>query len=192
MILTALIVAVFAEVGASQTLATPATHNAQKSGPTANVEFGGTYDSDGQVYELNSNVGYELNPHFGLGIGVPFYFINPSSSTGGSSTSGPGSPYLSLHLKYLGSAIDFASALTGAAPTGDSKKGLSTGRATFDWTNHFDDAFSNLTPSIDIGIANTIPDSQLFRRPSYSLITIWDVPVRFNVAFFQNGIASGN
>jgi hypothetical protein len=159
--------ALFADLGVCQTLTAPSASNEQESGPTANVEFGGTFDSEGQVYELNPRVGYEFNPHFGLAIGGPFYFIHPSSSVGGSSTSGPGDPYMSLHLKYPGSAVNFASALTGAAPIGDSKKGLSTGRATFDWTNHFDHAFSNLTPTIDVGIANTIADSRLFRRPLY-------------------------
>src|SRR2546426_7516247 len=31
--------------------------------------------------------------------------------------------------------------LEGTAPTGDASKGFSTGRATFDWANHFDHSF---------------------------------------------------
>jgi hypothetical protein len=52
---------------------------------------------------------------------------------------------------------------------GDSKKGLSTGRGTFDWTNHVDHSFSKLTPFGEVGIANTIADSQLFLRPYTTL-----------------------
>ena len=138
-------------------------------GITSYVEFGATSDSDGQAYELNSNVGYDFSRHFGIAVGAPVYFVRPSSTTAGTSTSGLGNPYLSLHLKYPGPALNFNSALTGAAPLGDSKKGLSTGRATFDWTNHFDHAFSDLTPFAEVGIANTIADTRLFVRPYTTL-----------------------
>jgi hypothetical protein len=133
------------------------------------VEFGGTADADGQIYEVNTNVGYDFNPHFGLAVGAPIYFVRPSSTTGGTSTNGLGNPYLALHLKYPTSALNFSSALTGAAPLGDSKKGLSTGRATFDLTNHVDHSFSQLTPFVELGIANTTPDSRLFLRPYTTL-----------------------
>ena len=136
---------------------------------TSYVEFGGTADSDGQIYEVNSNVGYDFNSHFGVAVGTPVYFVRPSSASGGTSSSGLGDPYLTLHLKYPGPALNFSSALTGAAPVGDSKKGLSTGRATFDWTNHFDHAISNLTPFVEVGIANTTQNSRLFLRPYTTL-----------------------
>lgn len=153
----------------AQNLVRPASIAGSNSGFTANTEFGGTSDADGQVYELNTNVGYDFNSHFGLAIGVPVYHISPSSSTAGTSSGGVGDPYLALHLKYPGPALNYSSALAGAAPVGDSKKGLSTGRATFDWTNHFDRAFSNLTPFIEIGISNTTPDSRNFLRPYTTL-----------------------
>ena len=152
---------------AAQSSAKPAMQDDR--GITSYVEFGGTSDSDGQAYELNSSVGYDFSQHFGIAVGAPIYFVRPSSTTGGTSTSGLGNPYLSLHLKYPGPALNFSSALTGAAPLGDSKKGLSTGRATFDWTNHFDHAFSDLTPFAEVGIANTIADTRLFVRPYTAL-----------------------
>ena len=46
---------------------------------------------------------------------------------------------------------------------------LSTGRATFDWTGHVDDAFSRLTPFVEAGIANTTADSGLYQRPYTTL-----------------------
>ena len=72
-------------------------------------------------------------------------------------------------MKYLNPLLNFSSILTGYAPAGDSKKGLSTGRGTFDWTNHFDRSFSSLTPFAEVGIANTITDSLLFERPFTTL-----------------------
>ena len=165
-VLAMLAITTLAGIAAAQSSAKPA---AQESGITSYVEFGGTSDADGQIYEVNSNVGYDFNPHFGLAVGAPIYFVRPSSTMGGTSTTGLGNPYLALHLKYPGPALNFNTALTGAAPLGDSKKGLSTGRATFDWTNHFDHAFSDLTPFVELGIANTIPDSRLFLRPYTTL-----------------------
>jgi hypothetical protein len=65
--------------------------------------------------------------------------------------------------------VNFGSVLTGFAPAGDSKLGLSTGRATFDWTNHFDHSFNNFTPFLEAGLSNTVTDTQLFMRPFTSL-----------------------
>ncbi len=48
---------------AAQTSPKPA---ARESGITAYVQFGGTANSDGEIYELNANVGYDFNSHFGL------------------------------------------------------------------------------------------------------------------------------
>jgi hypothetical protein len=74
-----------------------------------------------------------------------------------------------MRVKFLNPAVNFGSVLTGYAPAGDSKLGLSTGRATFDWTNHFDHSFNNLTPFFEAGLSNTVADSQLFLRPFTSL-----------------------
>ena len=54
-------------------------------------------------------------------------------------------------------------------PTGDKSSGLSTGRATVDWTNHFDRWFSRLTPFGAAGFANTVSDTPLFVRPYTTL-----------------------
>jgi hypothetical protein len=155
-----------AGLAAAQTSAKPA---AEESGITSYVQFGGTANSDGQIYALNSNVGYDFNSHFGLAVGAPFYFVRPSPSTGTTSANGLGDPYLTLHLRYPGPLLNFASVLTGAAPLGNSKEGLSTGRATFDWTNRIDHSISRLTPFVEVGIANTTSDSNLFLRPYTTL-----------------------
>jgi hypothetical protein len=184
------IITTLAGIAAAQSGAKPA---ALESGMTSYVEFRGTSDSDGQIYEVNSNVGYDFNSHFGVAVGAPVYFVRPSSASGGTSSSGLGNPYLTLHLKYPGPMVNFASALTGAAPVGDSKKGLSTGRATFDWTNRFDHAISNLAPFVEVGIANTTPDSGLFLRPytTLGLNTHFQGGASYDVWKFISAGASG-
>jgi hypothetical protein len=160
------LIATLAGIAVSQSSVKPA---AQDRGITSYVQFGGTADADGQMYEVNSNVGYDFNSHFGFAVGAPFYFVRPSSASGGTSSTSLGDPYLTLHLKYPSPMLNFSSALTGAAPLGNSKQGLSTGRATFDWTSRFDHTISKLTPFVEVGIANTTPDSRLFLRPYTTL-----------------------
>src|SRR5713226_1654519 len=163
---TALIVTIFLTASAFAQ-AKPA---AQDTGFTSYVEFGGTTNSDGQVYELDSNVGYTFTEHFGMDLGVPVYFVNASSSiTGATSGNGVGNPSVDLRWKYLHPSVNFASVVTGSAPLGDSKLGLSTGRATFDWTNRFDRTFSQVTPFLEAGFSNTTSDSRLFVRPYTTL-----------------------
>ncbi len=139
------------------------------SGFTSYVQFGGTSNSQGQIYELNTSVGYDFSRRLGVDVGVPFYFIRPSSSTGGTSTNGVGNPFVDVRLKLSNRAVNFGSVLTGFVPVGDSKKGLSTGRGTFDWTNHFDHSFSQLTPFVNVGVANTIVSTPMFVRPYTTL-----------------------
>lgn len=142
---------------------------ASESGVTAYIQFGGTANSDGAIFAVSPSLGYDFNSHFGLVVGAPIYFVTPVGSTGSSADSGLGDPYLSLHLRYPNQTLNFATVLTGTAPVGDSKKGLSTGRATFDWTSRIDHSISRLTPFLEGGFANTTPDSSLFLRPYTTL-----------------------
>src|ERR1700746_2770100 len=69
----------------------------EETGFTSSLDFGGTTNSAGQVYELDSNIGYTFTPHFGMDFGVPVYFVNASSSTTGSTSgSGVGNPSVDL------------------------------------------------------------------------------------------------
>ena len=152
--------------GMTAAQAAPAQSVNDDKGFTSYVQFAGTSNSDGQVYKLDPSVGYNFSGHFGMDVGIPVYFVRASSTAAGTtSTNGIGNPYVDVRVKYLNPLFNFGSVLTGYAPAGDSKKGLSTGRGTFDWTNHFDRSFSSLTPFAEVGIANTITDSLLFERP---------------------------
>lgn len=162
-------IAAIAPLANAQATASSVTGLPQGAGLTANVEFGGTSNADGQVYELNPSIGYDFNSRFGAAVGSPYYHVSPSATAGGTSSSGLGDPYLTLHLKCPSPSLNYATALTGSAPLGDSKKGFSTGRVTYDWNNRFDHAFSNLTPFIEAGFSNTVWDSRLFLRPYTTL-----------------------
>ena len=136
-----------------------------ETGFTSYLEFGGSTNSIGQVYQLDSSVGYTFTPHFGIDFGIPVYFVNTSSSNGSNSSSGVGNPSVDLRWKYPHPSINYATVLTGSAPLGNKTLGLSTGHATFDWTNHFDHAFNLVVPFAEAGFSNTTSDSRLFVRP---------------------------
>jgi hypothetical protein len=109
-------------------------------------------------------------------MGVQYLFVNPSSSnsskTGATSTSAMGNPSLGLKYSRKGPVLDFSTGLNGAFPVASSAKGLSTGRVTFDWDNHFAHDFDHLTPFLDVGVANSVPDTRFLRRPYTSLGTL--------------------
>ena len=160
------LMAVAAGSAFAQTEAKPALRTTRL---TSYAEFGGTSNSEGQIYELSTSVGYDFTSHFGADVGVPFFFIRPSSSAGGTSTNAVGNPFLDLRTKFLNPVVNFGSILTGFAPLGNSRRGLSTGRATFDWTNHFDRRFSSLKPFANVGISNTTLSTDMFIRPYTTL-----------------------
>ena len=139
--------------------------------------FQGSASSLGWVNQLDTSVGYNFGAHFSLDAGLPVYFIRPSSSTiaatGTSSANGIGNVYAQLRLSEANRIVNFASTLTGTAPTGDKTNGFSTGHATVDWSNYFEHSFSQLTPFFDVGIANAVSDTMFFIRPytTYGVVT---------------------
>lgn len=134
--------------------------------------YGGSVSSLGSVTELDSTVGYNFNKYFGVDAGIPFYFVgvsNKFSIPGTASGSGVGDVYADLLLTFTNPTVNYLGTLRGTAPTGNNKTGFSTGRATFDWDNYLDHNFGDLRPFADVGLANTISDTQFFFRPFTTL-----------------------
>jgi len=140
-------------------------------------KFQGSASTLGVVNELDSSVGYNFNSHFSADVGLPVYFVRPSSSatagTGAYSANGIGNAYAQLRLALPNPTVNFTSILTGTAPTGAKADGFSTGHATVDWSNYFDHSFSSLTPFVNLGFANSASDTMFFVRPytTYGLVT---------------------
>ena len=182
-------------------LALAATGAAQSSGASGDnakgwtlyESFEGSSNSFGQVNRLDSTAGYNFNKYFGVDAGVPVYFVNASSSTSGTrSANGLGDAYVDLKLTVKNPLVNYGSTLRGSVPTGDTNKGLSSGRATFDWTNHFDRRFGRVTPFANLGIANTVSDTRVFVRPFTSLGTVghFEAGAEFELLPFLNFAAS--
>ena len=138
----------------------------EEKGFTLTESYEGSGNTDGFITDINSTVGYIFNPHFSINMGVQYLFVSPSTSkTGATSASGMGNPSLGFRYSRKGPLFDFSTALNGAFPLASSAKGLSTGRVTFDWDNHFAHGFDLFTPFFDFGVANSVPDTRFLHRP---------------------------
>lgn len=137
----------------------------------------GTFNSSGNLLRFDSQLGYDFNKHFAVFTGIPIYLTSfpggttssSGTTTSGGTNSGLGNFYLGLAFRAPNPILNYSSSITAGAPTGDSKKGLSTGRGTIDWSNHFDRSFHRLTPFFEAGLSNTVSDSLLIARPFTSL-----------------------
>ena len=139
-------------------------------GWTLGTRFEGSTSGDGSVYDLGFGAGYNFSHHFGVGLGVPYYFVGTPSTVKAKdpqAVSGFGIGNVGADLKWLfpGPRVNYASTVHLGAPTGDIKKGFSTGHATWNWANHLEHGWGNFTPFVDLGVGNSLPDSKYFHRP---------------------------
>lgn len=146
-----------------------ATKGAGQNGFTWTETYEGSGNTDGFITDINSTVGYTFGKHFAMDMGVPYLFFQPSTSkTGATSASGMGNPYLGLRYSAKGSALAFSTSLNSAIPTASSARGLNTGHVTVDWSSHFAYGLDPFTPFVDLGLANSIPDTRFLHRPYIS------------------------
>jgi hypothetical protein len=157
----------------------------------------GSTNSLGTVTKIDTSAGYVFTPRWSVDFGVPFYFVSPSASTtaatGATSVNGLGNVYGQVRFTLLNPALNYVSTVTGAAPTGDRSKGLSTGDATVDWSNYFDHGIGRLTPFAEIGAANSISDTEFFIRPytTSGFVAHFQAGARYRLAPWMNVAASG-
>jgi hypothetical protein len=129
-----------------------------------NESFEGSTGASGQEMEINSSATLHLG-RFSVGAGIPVYLnrsIFPNTVT---INDGVGDLFVRLGASWNVFVLNYNTALTGSAPTGDKNRGFSTGHATFDWNNRFDHNFKIVTPFVDAGVANSITDTLFFHRP---------------------------
>jgi hypothetical protein len=174
----------------------PSAKAGTEHGWTEVETFQGAASSGQQVMKLDSTLGFDFNSHFDMFAGVPVYFdrLSSSTTTTGTTTTttsttshrGIGNAYLGFGLQVPNAAIDYASTLTVGAPTGSTKKGLSSGRASIDWDNRFEHSFGRFTPFFEGGAGNTVPDSRLFTRSFTSLGVVTHLQEGAGYKLFQH------
>src|SRR5579864_7970163 len=160
-------------------------------------QFEGSSNAEGQVILLDSSAGYVFGRHLLVDGGLPVYFIRATTtSTSRTSTtnsfSALGDIYGQVRLSFPNPAVNFKTQLTGRAPTGSTTDGISTGHATYDWTNRIDRGFGNWTPFFEIGLADSIPDTFIYKRPfaSYGELAHFQLGAQYRVAEWLGVAAS--
>jgi len=160
-------------------------------------QFEGSSNTEGQVTLLDSSVGYLYGRHLFVDAGVPVYFVraNTSTASGGSTTNSftdLGDIYGQVQLSFPNPALNFKTQFTGRAPTGSTSDGISTGHGTYDWTNRIDRDFGHWTPFLEVGLANSIPDTFVYRRPfaSYGELAHFQAGVAYRVVNWLRVAAS--
>lgn len=133
-----------------------------------------THNTLGFITRIDSTAGYNFNRYFAVDAGLPVYFVRPDDTAASPLTraNGIGNVHLTARLTAASPAITYLGSFTVTAPTGDKDKGLSTGKATYDWNNHFERAFGRVTPFGALGIANTVTDTPFYMRPYTSYGTV--------------------
>ena len=139
---------------------------------TFNGAIQGSANSNAQVNRLETSAGYNFSPKFGIDVGLPFYFVNSNLSTDPNLNgfrNGLGNAFVTLRAKPTLTDWNYISSLTATAPTGDKDEGFSTGRVTVDWNNLISRRLSRFTPFANLGVANTVSDTNFFYRPFTTL-----------------------
>jgi len=148
----------------------PAPKDETYRGMTLNTSFDGSFDSGSKVFDWTTTTGYIFNRHFSVNAGVPFLFVRGTTSTGTSTSSnGVGDAFGQLLFAFKNPVVNYGSSFTVGLPTGDSSKGLSTGRVTFDWSNAFAREFGRWTPFANLGAGNSLFDTKYWHRPFLTL-----------------------
>lgn len=159
-------------VGFAQTPAgsAPAPKEDDYRGMTLNTSFDGSFDTGSKVFDWTTTTGYIFNKHFAVNAGVPFLFVRGTNATGTTTSSnGVGDTFGQFLLSFKNPVVNYGSSFTFGLPTGDSSKGLSTGRLTFDWSNAFAKEIGRFTPFANVGGGNSLMDTKYWHRPFITL-----------------------
>lgn len=151
----------------------------------------GSPSTQDQAYELDSSAQFHFTSRFKAALGVPLEFTSgPATSATGTTTttsaSGVGDAYLRLDWTPVNSALTWTTSLTGYAPTGNTSLGLSTGRGLFNWNNHIEHDGDLLSPYVDAGFANSVPNLRHFVRPYKTLGKVGNFDAGTTVSLRQN------
>ena len=134
-------------------------------GLNAGVTFAGVHDAyTGWATLVTPAIGFSFNHVFTADVSVPIYFFRLSPST----LARPRPNELLIqergevadvviagHAQFVPRNFNYQATAALAVPTGDAQNGLTTGRVSFDFDNHFDKTVFRVTPNLDIGIGDT-------------------------------------
>jgi hypothetical protein len=170
-------------------------NSSEDKGATATEIFSGSSNSISGMLKTDTNIGWNFTQHFGVDVGVPYLFNTRPGLFAGTSgrlgyvsypyvscsyyfgcyegvatssriwTGELGDVYTQAHYIRTYKGYNFATNLTGDAPTASFRKGLTSGRAQWDWFNHIDTNLHGFDPFVNFGLANGRMDQHFMPRP---------------------------
>jgi hypothetical protein len=134
-------------------------------GFNAGITFAGTHDDyTGWATLVTLAIGYSFNDMFSVDVSVPIYFFRLAPTTAARpkpkslldiERGEVGDVVIAGHIQLDRPLFQYQFTGAVALATGPRKNGLTTGRTSFDFTNHFEREFGRITPSLDIGMGDT-------------------------------------
>jgi len=134
-------------------------------GWNAGATFSGVHDSTtGWATVFTPAIGYSFNDIFSIDATIPIYLyrLAESRSTHPKPTAQlvnqrgePGDIVFGLHAQFIPRLFQYQLSGLVTAPTGDEAYGLTTGRVTFDISNHFERTYHRITPNLEIGAGDS-------------------------------------
>lgn len=134
-------------------------------GLNAGITFAGVHDSVvGWSTLATPSMGYSFNDIFSIDATLPIYMYRLAESHSARPRPNAqlvnqrgelGDLILGFHAQFVPALAQYQATLAVSVPTGDEAYGLTTGRVTFDLTNHFERAFGHLTPILELGAGDS-------------------------------------
>jgi hypothetical protein len=128
--------------------------------PVLSVRSSVDYNSSASLFSLVPEFGVDSS-HAAVVVGVPYYRSFGASVSSG----GLGDVYLAGFLRGRAAGLDFGSALTVGAPTGDRTKGFGAGKVTIDTAGTVARRFEFARPWVSAGFANSVFNNVGYQRP---------------------------
>jgi len=148
------------------------------SGLNSGVSFSTVHNSAiGWYSVLTPGISYTFSPHYSADASTSIYLhrrvlqgTTPRTEMLVVQDGTAGDTLIGLHATYVpGSLIDTISAYL-SAPTGDQSAGLSTGKVTFDFSNHLERYHNQLGLLLDLGVGNSSLAANSLLNRNYSSV----------------------
>lgn len=128
--------------------------------PVLSVRSSVDYNASASLFSLVPEFGVDSS-HAAVVVGVPYYRSFGASVSSG----GLGDVYVAGFLRGRAAGLDFGSALTVGAPTGDRTKGFGAGKVTIDTAGTVARRFEFARPWVSAGFANSVFNNVGYQRP---------------------------
>jgi len=140
------------------------------------ITVAGVHDAEtGWATMATPAIGYSFNEVFSADLSLPIYMYRLAESNSAKPKPNArlvnqrgevGDTILTLHAQLLPKHFDFEATGAVAFPSGDEAYGLTSGRVTFDESNHFEHTFQRVTPSLEVGMgdSSTLANRQITKN----------------------------